>query len=57
MSGQEREEDALREELERRIRILETVDESTLGRLNRLDWVVLILLGLVLPVILALVAR
>jgi hypothetical protein len=57
MTGQEREEVALREELERRIRILETVDESTLGRLNRLDWVVLILLGLVLPVILALVAR
>lgn len=57
MSGQERQEEALREELERRIRILETLDDSTLGRFTRLDWVVLILLGVVVPVIMALAAR
>lgn len=57
MTSQERQEEALREELERRIRILESLDDSTLGSFTRLDWGVLILLGLVLPVILALVAR
>lgn len=57
MTGQEQEEQALREELERRIRILESLDDSTLGKLNRLDWLVLILIGLVLPVIATLAAR
>ena len=57
MAGQEREEESLREELELRIRILESLDDSTLGRFTRLDWAVLIVLGVVLPIIMALAAR
>lgn len=57
MTGQERQEEALREELERRIRVLESLDDSKLGSFTRLDWLVLVLLGVVVPVILALAAR
>ena len=57
MTGQEQEQKALTEELERRIRILESLDDSTLGRFTRLDWLVLILIGVVVPVIMALAAR
>jgi hypothetical protein len=57
MNDQERTEASLCEELERRIRIIESTDESSFGEFTRLDWIVLLLIGVVLPVVMALAAR
>jgi len=48
---------SLYEDLERRIEIIENLDEEELGSFGTLDWTVLILFSLVIPLIAIVVAR
>ena len=48
---------ALFDDLERRIEIIEGLDDRELGTFSKLDWAFLIILSLVIPLIAIVVAR
>lgn len=44
-------------DLEQRIDTMQNMGDAELGTLNRLDWIVLILISIVIPVIVVVIAR